>query len=163
MTTLSLAAILHASILVTGGDTYTEAREITTKTGRPMVVLVSADWCAACQTMKETVIPQAKRHGLLRKVAFAIVNLDRQRELGRKLTGGGPIPQLIMYRKSDDGWKRKKLIGGQSVTKVEKFISQGIELDEAERKEPSADENAAPTEDKQAAVETCPSIGGEMA
>ena len=138
MTTLSLAVILQASILAGGEDSYAAAHEATTKTGKPMVVLVGAEWCAPCQTMKTSVIPQVKRHGLLGKVAFAVVNLDRDRELAQRLTSGGPIPQLIMYRKTDDGWRRRKLVGGQSVAAVEAFVSRGLEDDEAEKQSTTA-------------------------
>jgi len=138
VTTLSLAVILQASILAAGDDTYAEAHAATTKTGKPMVVLVGAEWCAPCQTMKKTVIPQVKRHGLLGRVAFAVVNLDRDRELAQRLTSGGPIPQLIMYRKAGDGWRRQKLVGGEGVAAVEAFVSRGLEDDAAEKKSTTA-------------------------
>ena len=72
-----------------------------------------------CQVMKKTVIPQVRKRGLLRKVAFAIVNPDRDRDLADQLTGGGPVPQLVMYRKTTKGWCRQALVGGQSVEAVE--------------------------------------------
>ena len=43
-----------------------------------------------------------------------------------KLTGGGPVPQLVMYRKTPNGWLRRKLIGGQSVEAVEEFINEAV-------------------------------------
>jgi thioredoxin-like negative regulator of GroEL len=108
------------------GDTYAAAHQTTMETGKPMVVMVSTEWCAPCQMMKRTVIPEVRQRGLLRKVAFAIVNPDRDRELAERLTGGGPVPQLVMYRKTATGWKRRKLIGGQSVETVEQFINEGV-------------------------------------
>jgi thioredoxin-like negative regulator of GroEL len=129
MTSLSIAIVLQVSIAATGMDDYGEARRAIAETGTPMVVMVGADWCPACQTMKEQVIPQIKRRGILRKVAFAVVNLDREREIGHQLTDGGPIPQLIMYRKTSEGWLRKKLVGNQSIETVETFISEGVNRD----------------------------------
>ena len=107
-------------------DSYAAAHKTTMETGKPMVVMVSTEWCAPCQMMKKTVIPQVRRRGLLRKVAFAIVNPDRDGELAEQITGGGPVPQLVMFRKTADGWKREKLIGGQSVETVEQFIKDGV-------------------------------------
>jgi protein disulfide-isomerase len=107
-------------------DSYAAAHKTTMETGKPMVVMVSTEWCAPCQMMKKTVIPQIRRRGLLRKVAFAIVNPDRDGELAQQLTGGGPVPQLVMYRKTAGGWRRDKLIGGQSVETVEQFIKDGV-------------------------------------
>jgi thiol-disulfide isomerase/thioredoxin len=115
-------------------ETYLAARQDTIKTGKPMVIMVSTDWCPPCQVMKKTILPRVREHGLLRKVAFARVNPDEDAELAEKITGGGPIPQLIMFRKTSKGWVRKVLIGGQSVETVEEFINDGLALDKAEKK-----------------------------
>ena len=81
---------------------------------------------------------------MFRKVAFARVNPDQDAELAEQLTGGGPIPQLVMFRKTSKGWMRKVLIGGQSVETVEEFIKEGLALDQAEKKA----EKRTATEDK---------------
>jgi len=153
--TFSLAVLCQASILAATPNTYTEAYHASTKTGRPMVVMVSAEWCPACQTMKKEVIPQVEQRGLLGKVSFAVVNLDRQQELGKTLTRGGPIPQLLMFRRTREGWRRSRLTGRQSVRKVEAFIDRGLERDDAEKKAAMARkgqpaEKAAATEGDQA-------------
>ena len=134
MTSILLAAVVQTAVLATGveatpvsSETYTEARRIVTETGKPLVVMVGADWCSPCQTMKKTVMPRVREGGLLRKVAFALVNPDREHELAEKLTGGGPIPQLVMFRKKGNNWVRKKLVGGQSVEAVERFIKEGVD------------------------------------
>ena len=139
MTSLLCATLIHAAILTAGADpaaaaeTYAEAHRTTTQTGMPLVVMVSTDWCMPCQMMKRTVLPRVRERGLLRKVAFAMVNPDRERDLAEKLTGGGPIPQLVMFRKTAGGWVRDKLIGGQSVETVEEFISAGVAQSEADK------------------------------
>jgi thioredoxin-like negative regulator of GroEL len=125
MTTLILAAVLNATIAA-GAETYADAHRETSKTGKPLVVMVSTEWCVPCQQMKQTVIPQVRKHGLLSKVSFAVVNPDQDAELANRLTGGGPIPQLVMYRKTRQGWLRRKLIGGQTVEAVEQFIDDGL-------------------------------------
>ena len=135
MTGLTLAAMLHASILMTTSasgtqNAYNLARKECNDTGRPMIVLVGAKWCPACVDMKDHVVPKLRKRGLLRKVAFALVDLDRQKKLGHRLIQGGPIPQLIMYRKTKSGWRRQQLIGGQSVETAAAFIQEGIRLKE---------------------------------
>lgn len=145
MTSLALATILQASILAAtaGGtagspaatDDYASARAKTEKTGQPIVILVGADWCPACVVMKKDVMPKIRKQGLLKRVAYATVNLDRQGKLGKQLTGGGPIPQMIMYRKTQKGWLRRRLIGGQSPKTIETFIQRGVELDAADKKD----------------------------
>jgi thioredoxin-like negative regulator of GroEL len=146
MTTMFYAAVIHAVLLATGADpapakanaeTYTEARRVAVETGKPIIVMVSTDWCPPCQTMKKTILPRVREHGLFRRVAFANVNPDNDSELANEITGGGPIPQLVMFRKTAKGWVRKKLIGGQSVEAVEEFINEGLisaETDKADKK-----------------------------
>lgn len=131
MTSLTLATLLHVSVAAVGGHSYADAHRTTTKTGKPMVIMVSAEWCAACKTMEKNVFPQVQKRGLLKKVSFVIVNVDREKTLARKLIGNGPLPQLVMFRRGNKGWLRRKLIGGQSTQTVEKFIKQGLARDEA--------------------------------
>ena len=151
MTALLCASIFQVALLATvaeepaspspaatatapvGVETYDDAHREAEKTGKPIVVMVGTDWCAPCQMMKKTILPRVREHGLFRKVAFAVVNPDRDGELVQKLTGGGPIPQLVMFRRTDKGWMRKKLVGGQSVETVEEFIKDGLAADEADK------------------------------
>src|SRR3972149_9289883 len=136
---LSLCAtIMQAVLLVSAPDaadeTYTEAHRLTTETGRPLVVMVGTDWCGPCQAMKRNILPRLRERGLFKRVAFAQVNADRENELAKELTGGGPVPQLVMYRRTNNGWLRRKLIGGQNLETIEQFINEGIDLDEADNK-----------------------------
>ena len=149
MTTLTLAVILHASTLIAAADvaapaaeTYTEAHRKTDETGQPMVVMVGADWCPACQSMEQNILPQVRKRGILRRVAFAVVNFDRERDLATKLTNGGPIPQLIVFRKTDSGWNRRVLVGGQTVEQVESFIGDATQADAIAKKAAPAPQNA---------------------
>jgi thioredoxin-like negative regulator of GroEL len=133
VSSLALIALWGIAFGATESDTYTEAHQETMKTGRPMLVMVSTDWCAPCQVMKKTILPQVRQRGLLARVVFATVNPDRDRELAERLTDGGPVPQLVLYRKTSQGWMRRKLVGGQSVEDVEKFINQGLATDEDQK------------------------------
>lgn len=143
MTSLSLAALVQVSLLTMGTETYSDAYRATVETGQPMVVLVGADWCAACRVMEKTVLPEIRQRGILGKVAFAMVNLDQERELGDQLTAHGPIPQLLLFRKAEDGWKLRRLIGGQTVETVESFIEEGVKAESAGQKA-MADAGQAP-------------------
>ena len=108
------------------------------ETGKPMVVMVSTEWCDPCQMMKKTVIPQVRKRGLFKKVVFTCVNPDEDRELADQVTGGGPVPQLVMYRKTAKGWRRWQLVGGQSVESVEEFLKEGIAATPEPKKPKSA-------------------------
>jgi len=72
--------------------------------------------------MKTSIMPSVAAQGGLDKVAFAYVNTDQQNELAGKLMEGGLIPQLVMFEKTDDGWKQKRLVGAQSVSAVVSFV-----------------------------------------
>jgi len=133
MLSSSLVGVVQLAIIAAGGETYTEAHKVAMETNRPMVVMVGADWCPACERMKEEVLPQVREHGLLRKVAFAIVNLDREKELGDQLVRGGPIPQMLLFRRTSDGWRVRRLIGSQSVEAVENLLNEGLRAEETAR------------------------------
>ncbi len=128
MSILSLGLVLTMSLLNSPepAPTYDAAYQQTmTENSRPLVVLVGADWCPACQAMKSSVLPRVKQEGGLDNVAFATVNVDRDNALAHQLMVGGSIPQLIMYVKRDGSWTRRQLTGNQSVSLVEGFIAEG--------------------------------------
>ena len=120
--------------------------------------MVGTDWCGPCQQMKKSILPQVEKHGALKQVSFAHVNADRESELARKLTGGGPVPQLVMLRKTDDGWRKCKLIGGQSVDTVEQFIREAVVRNEKDQAAKAAATAKAehPAGDDDGKVETRP-------
>jgi thioredoxin-like negative regulator of GroEL len=140
-------ALCHVA-LGADGETYADAHRAMMKSGKPMVVMVTADWCPHCQVMKQDVIPQIRRRGLFKRVAFAIVDSDREQQLAQQLTGGGLIPQLVMYRQTPKGWVRYVLKGGQSVESVENFISQGLASDAADNAQKKSADDAADSADK---------------
>jgi thiol-disulfide isomerase/thioredoxin len=127
VTHLALNLLLSAAAMSVGNQDYATAFKQTEETGRPLVVLIGADWCPGCRQMKYTTIPEVERSGSLNKVAFAYVNTDEDRQLANQLMRGGSIPQLVMYRKTDSGWKRKQLTGAQSTQTIEAFIEAATE------------------------------------
>ena len=106
--------------------TYGYARRETAKTGKPLLVFVGAQWCGACVQMKNNVLPDLKKSKLMKKVSFAVVDFDENQKLSRKLTGGGPIPQTILFCKDKKGWHSHKLIGGQNLATVESLIKESL-------------------------------------
>jgi len=148
---LVIVALCGAAIGASDGESYTEAHQVTMKTGKPMLVMVSTEWCPACQVMKRRILPQIRERGLLSRVAFASVNPDQDNELSHQLIGGGPIPELVMFRKTPRGWIRRVLVGAQSVEGVEQFINQGTVADDDAAKDTEATEKAKAGTDPKAA------------
>lgn len=144
MLTCTLAAVVQLSLAAAAADadSYAEAHETVVKTGKPMVIMVGTTWCGPCQRMKRQVLPRLRNRPIFHRIAFATINPDENGELARQITGGGPVPQLVMYRKTQRGWLRRKLIGGQSLQTVEKFIEQGVELDQMAKREEAAPEKS---------------------
>jgi thiol-disulfide isomerase/thioredoxin len=119
---LTMNMLLSAVALSAGSQDYATAFKHTEETGKPLVVLIGADWCPGCRTMKHSTMPQIEKSGSLKKVAFAYVNTDQDGALAGKLMKGGSIPQLVMFQKTDKGWTRKQLTGAQSTSSVEQFL-----------------------------------------
>ena len=101
---------------------YDQAYNHATTSGRPLLVLVGADWCPACRVMKSSTLVDMERQGKLADVAFSVVDTDRQRLLSSQLMTGGSIPQLILFEKTESGWKKTQLTGAQSAGQVEAFL-----------------------------------------
>ena len=74
--------------------------------------------------------------------------------MSRQLIGGGPIPQLVMYRKTPRGWVRRVLVGGQSVETVEQFINEGTVVDNGAAKSGKAAEKTKTEDDSKPAEKT---------
>jgi thioredoxin-like negative regulator of GroEL len=132
MIQLTLNLLMQAAAVTAGGQDYATAFKETADTGRPLVVLIGADWCPGCRQMKYTAIPEVEKKGGLSKVAFAYVNTDQQSDLAGKLMQGGSIPQLVMYQKTETGWKRQQLTGAQSPSDIQAFLDRAKEAPIAE-------------------------------
>ncbi len=132
MIPLTLSLLLQAAALTASGHDYATAFKETAETGRPLVVLIGADWCPGCRQMKYTAIPEVEKKGGLSKVAFAYVNTDQQSDLAGKLMKGGSIPQLVMYQKTETGWTRQQLTGAQSPSDIQAFLDKAKEAPVAE-------------------------------
>ncbi len=114
-------------IVADGGD-YETAQKASLKTGRPLLVLVSTEWCPACQVMKKKTLPQVRADGALDEFIFTMVNPDHEAELSKILIGNGPIPELVLFRKvgkpDENLWTKQVVIGGQSVEAVKEFLKK---------------------------------------
>ncbi len=121
------AALMH-SVLLSGGNavSYNEAYADAQASGQPLVVLIGADWCPGCQTMKNSVMPALKANGSLEQVAYAQVNTDREGALAQKMMSGSSIPQLVMYYETEAGWQRKQITGARSANEISGWINGAV-------------------------------------
>jgi thiol-disulfide isomerase/thioredoxin len=126
MTTVILTAMVQVLTLGADPQDFNQACQHSLATRRPLVVLVGANWCRACQIMQKTVLPQVEKTGGLKNVVFVYVDFDQQRQLASRLTGGGSIPQLIRFDHTQAGWTNKRLIGAKDTDEVHSFINAGL-------------------------------------
>lgn len=127
MTALTANLVFQTLILATGAQPYPEAYKNVEQTGRPLLVLVGADWCPACQTMKQSTMAKMEKTGRLKRVEFSILNTDQESTLSRRVMQGSSIPQLVLYEKTGSGWRRTQITGAASEGEVEALISRAVE------------------------------------
>jgi thioredoxin-like negative regulator of GroEL len=126
--------VLQAVLLVSGAQTYEQAYEDTQTSGKPLVVLVGADWCPGCVTMKVGVMPRMQERGYLGHVNYAQIDVESEQELSGQLIRGSSIPQLIIFSQSADGrWHREQLVGATSDQAVAAAIHRAVSRSGARR------------------------------
>ncbi len=136
MIKLLLFPLVPLVVASTGPNDFDGAIRRSEKSGRPVLVLLGADWCPGCRVMKKTVMPKLARQGGLDKVEYAYLDVDLQPKLADKLLRGNSIPQLVELHKTADGWSGRHLIGAQTVTAVESFIETAIARTDTTRGSP---------------------------
>jgi thiol-disulfide isomerase/thioredoxin len=123
----AMAALLQTVVLSASPTmTYEQAYAETEKTGKPLVVLIGADWCGACRVMKNTALPQVAQDAVFNDVAFTTVNTDTQKDIVKQVMQGGSIPQLVMFQRDGDKWTQQRLVGAQSPTAIIQFLRAGV-------------------------------------
>ena len=130
MLCLVLVAAL-ATMSGTAPDThnYAEAYRKSQVEGKPLLVIVSAKWCPACHTLKDTTIRDLETSGQLTEVNVAVVDRDVEPELAKQLMREQKIPQIIVFSKSTTGrWERSQLIGYQPQGPVRSLIRSAISV-----------------------------------
>ncbi|XZE43201.1 thioredoxin family protein [Pirellulaceae bacterium SH467] len=95
---------------------------------KPLVVLVGADWCAACKSMKSNTIVPMSQSGQLKEVIYTQVDKDVQPELASQVMQGNTLPQIVVFCQDDKGWKRFSLTGMQTERRVKELIGKAIEI-----------------------------------
>ena len=128
----ALAAMLQTGLLAAEPVkaqtlTYSEAYAQSESGEKPLVVMIGADWCPACVQMKNSALPQIAQDGVFKEVAFTVVDTDKNPEIAKQVMEPGTIPQLIMYHKTSNGWRRERLQGGNSPSAILSFLRRGIQ------------------------------------
>jgi thiol:disulfide interchange protein len=126
--------MMQTVFLAGGAQPYDVAYKQAEANGQPILVLVGADWCPGCRTMKTAVLPRLQQQGKLKGVNFTLVNTDENDALATRLMRGSSIPQLIIFAKTEKGWHREQITGATSEGEVEQLIKRATTAQVAARK-----------------------------
>lgn len=129
MSGMLLSLLLQSSLVAAGADTYSDAYAKMEASGEPMLVVVGADWCPACVTMKRSTIPSLIQGGHLENIPVVFVNSDREPQLAGKLMRGGTIPQIMVFKNTPNGWHRRQLTGRASSGSVLAMVNEARKLE----------------------------------
>lgn len=94
---------------------------------KPLLILVGADWCPACKTLKTDTMVPMKESGALNEVVYTQLDKDAHPELASEVMQGKMLPQLVVFTQSDAGWKRFSLTGMQTESRVKELIRKASE------------------------------------
>ena len=94
---------------------------------KPLVVLVGAEWCPACKTMKAETIETMKKAGELKEVVYTQLDKDAHPELAEQVMQGKTLPQIVVFSEGESGWKRFSLTGMQTPRRVKELIRKASE------------------------------------
>lgn len=106
---------------------YSEAYEQSVKQHKPLMVVVGAPWCPACNVLKESTLRPMAKTGELDEVSLAVINRDDEPELAAQLTEGEQmLPQIILYTQDQGRWQRRKLRGFQPKQPIRSLIRRAL-------------------------------------
>ena len=106
---------------------YAEAYQQSINQEKPLMVVIGAPWCPACNVLKETTIKPMAQNGELDSVSVAVINRDDDPDLVKALTNGEKmLPQIIVFTKDQGQWKRRKLMGYQPKKPVRSLIKRAL-------------------------------------
>ncbi|TWT83518.1 Thioredoxin [Planctomycetes bacterium CA13] len=107
---------------------YESAYKESLREDKPLMVVVGAPWCPACNVLKSSTIEPMARTGELDDVCVAVIDKDQNPELVEQLTKGEKmLPQIILFTKTESGrWSRRKLMGFQPKQPVRSLIKKAI-------------------------------------
>ena len=95
---------------------YEEALAKADKSNKPLIVVVSASWCGPCKVQKATITGMEKSE--LKDTVITVVDVDERPDLAKSLMDGSTVPQVVMFDRSGQGWKRVRAVGVQAKDRI---------------------------------------------
>ncbi len=104
---MMLEMIITTILLAAPTSEWTEAREASIRDGRPIVAVLTADWCQPCQQLKKKGLPAVKEE--LRRARLVVVDVDGSPRLASALARGRnlSLPTVVVFKRESKGkWRR---------------------------------------------------------
>ena len=105
---------------------YASAFRLAQAGDKPLLVLVTAEWCAPCQSLKKSTLPEMLERGGFADFHFAMVDVDRDASTAAKLTENRPVPQFIVFEKNGATWKKRYSIGFLGTSDLQAFLAPSV-------------------------------------
>ena len=80
---------------------FSKAKAKAVKEGCPLLIMLTAQWCKSCQTIKRDLLPLVDKRGMLDGLAFAVVDYDLQNTLAEEIACQDGLPQWVRYERVD--------------------------------------------------------------
>lgn len=106
------------------GLNYEQAFEKATKEKKPLMVFIGARWCASCQIMKRDTIGPMQESGDLKDLVVVYIDKDERPELAEQLMKGETLPQVVLFNKEKENWKRFSLTGMQDKLRIGELLKK---------------------------------------
>ncbi len=115
------ALLVSVVLLCAAPDhSYNDAVDVHNDTGKPLVVLIHAEWCGPCRQMQKQVIPKVRN---LDKAAYGELDYDQHTDTARSMMVGGSVPQLIVYVKKNGEYIKTVYHGSRTAVQIEAIIN----------------------------------------
>lgn len=124
MVQMVLALLLSVTTTTNKPLTYEEAIQQSQKENKPILILVGAKWCASCELMKRDTIEPMRSAGELKDVIVTYIDKDERPELAQQLMKGETLPQVVMFCKDADQWRKLSLTGMQTKSRMQELLAR---------------------------------------
>ncbi len=113
------------SLEPTGIKSYDFLLQKSLRSRKPMLIIISASWCGACQTMQADLLQPGPMRALENTVPYKIdFDSPKTKELRKRFYGGKGVPELILV--SSEGRELKRQAGWANGEVFVEWLRTGI-------------------------------------
>jgi thiol:disulfide interchange protein len=108
-------------------ETYEAAYKQAFLKKKPLLVMLTATWCAPCQSYKSDVLEPMDRANEFDGFVFVKLDYDQNKDVANRImeqTGNRRLPQLVTYAFDGTEWKRDQLFEKRPIDEVRKLLAR---------------------------------------